>query len=153
MRACLRDDYGFAPIGRDRIRRLLGEMGLEAVYPKKRIPTSVPNESHKKYPYLLRGLPIIRQNQVWGTDITYVRLEKEWAYLVALIDWFSRYVMSWELSLTMESDFCVAALKGALNVFVPLITPASLKRVASRSAWTGKEDVLITSLPNDYGGR
>jgi putative transposase len=99
-------------VGEKRVRRLLRTMGLMAVYPKKRL--SLPNAEHKKYPYLLRGVPIERPNQVWSADITYVRLRKGFAYLVAIMDWHSRYVLSWELSLSLESDFCVEALKRAL---------------------------------------
>jgi putative transposase len=99
-------------VGDKRVRRLLRSMGLMAVYPKKRLSLSSPN--HKKYPYLLRGVQIIRPNQVWSVDITYVRLRKGFAYLVAIIDWHSRYVLAWELSLSLESDFCVEALKRAL---------------------------------------
>lgn len=121
LRHYLRDDYGFPGIGRDRIRRLLQRMGLEAVYPKKRMHTSIPDHAHRTYPYLLRGLPVLRPNHVWGTDITYVRLEEGWAYLVALLDWFSRYVVAWELSRTLESDFCISALERALEAATPEI--------------------------------
>lgn len=85
-------------IARDHVRRLLRIMGLETIYPKAKPNTSIPDQTRRKYPYLLKGLPIIRPNQVWGTDITYVKLETGWCYLTAFIDWFSRYVVSWELS-------------------------------------------------------
>ena len=94
-------------------------MGIEAIYPKKRL--SDPNSQHQKYPYLLKNLPIISPNQVWGTDITYIRLVKGFCYLVAIIDWFSRYVVAWTLSETMEIEFCLDNLKQALNINVPVI--------------------------------
>jgi putative transposase len=100
------------PIGRDHVRRLMRLMGLEAIYPKRRL--SVRNGDHKVYPYLLRDLAIIRPDQVWCSDITYLRLRGGFAYLVAVMDWFSRYVLSWELSMSLESGFCVSALRTAL---------------------------------------
>lgn len=109
-------------IARDHVRRLLRIMGLEAIYPKQKLNTSQANLHHRKYPYLLQNLPIIRPNQVWGTDITYIRLEIGWAYLVAFIDWFSRYVVSWELSQTLEIPFCLSALDRALDIAVPEIS-------------------------------
>lgn len=109
-------------IARDHVRRLLRIMGLEAIYPQAKPNTSEPNQQHKKYPYLLKGLSIIRPNQVWGTDITYVKLENGWCYLIAFIDWFSRYVVSWELSPTLEIPFCLSALNRALKIAVPAIS-------------------------------
>jgi putative transposase len=108
-------------IARDHVRRLLHTMGIEAIYPKTKPHTSEPHPNHRKYPYLLKGLPIIRPNQIWGTDITYVKLENGWAYLVAFIDWFSRYVVAWELSPTLEIDFCLIALERALKIATPEI--------------------------------
>lgn len=102
-----------------RVRRLLRKMGLEAIYARPRL--SMPAPGHRIYPYLLRGLPIIRPNQVWGTDITYVRMRRGFAYLVAIMDWFSRYVLSWELSVTMDVGFCVTALEWALKYAKPEI--------------------------------
>jgi len=119
MRGALADDYAIR-IGRHQTRRLMRLMGLEAIYPKTK-KTSASEPSHRKYPYLLRGLPIIRPNQVWGTDITYLRLEEGWAYLVAILDWYSRYVIAWEVSRTLESDFCIAALNRALQKTSPEI--------------------------------
>jgi putative transposase len=104
-------------VGDKRVRRLLRSMGLMAVYPKKRL--SLPNVKHKKYPYLLRGVTISRPNQVWSVDITYVRLRKGFAYLVAIMDWYSRYVVAWELSLSLESEFCEEALRRALAEGIP----------------------------------
>jgi len=106
-------------VGEKRVRRLLRMMGLMAVYPKKRL--SLPNAKHKKYPYLLRGVTIERPNQVWSADITYVRQRRGFAYLVAIMDWHSRYVLAWELSLSLESDFCVEALRRALSKGMPEI--------------------------------
>ena len=109
-------------IARDHIRRLLRIMGLEAIYPKPKSNTSESHLNHRVYPYRLKGLRIIRPNQIWGTDITYVKLETGWAYLVAFIDWYSRYVISWELSPTLEIDFCLTALASALKVATPEIS-------------------------------
>lgn len=106
-------------ICREHVQRLMREMGLEAIYPKKR--TTIPNQQHLKYPYLLKNLPIIRPNQVWGTDITYIRLLKGFCYLVAIIDWFSRYVVAWTLAETMDIDFCLTNLQTALNINIPEI--------------------------------
>lgn len=118
IRNDLKDEHGIS-IGRHHIRRLMRLMGLEAVYPRKRMNTSIADDSHQKYPYLLHGIIPRYPNQIWGTDITYVRLEEGWAYLTAILDWFSRYVLAWELSPTLETDFCIAALQRALEVGTP----------------------------------
>lgn len=102
-----------------RVRRLMHLLGLEALYPKPR--TSVPAPGHTIYPYLLRGTKIVRVNQVWSTDITYIRLQQGFVYLAAVLDWHSRFVLSWELSNTLESGFCVSALERALSVGTPEI--------------------------------
>jgi len=102
-----------------RVRRLMRLMGLEAIYPKPRL--SLGAKSHHKYPYLLRGLKIEAPNQVWATDITYIRLASGFVYLVAIMDWFSRYVVSWEVSVTLEAAFCLAALERALETALPEI--------------------------------
>lgn len=99
-------------VGPKRVRRLLRTMGLEAIYPKPKLSQS--NPEHKIFPYLLRGLAIERCNQVWSTDITYIRLEKGFVYLMAIIDWYSRYVLNWALSTTLEADFCIEALSATL---------------------------------------
>ena len=111
MRSTLRD-MGY-PVGRGRVRRLMRKMGLMAVYQKPR--TSVPHPEHKVYPYLLRNLEIGRPNQVWCSDITYIPMKRGFLYLVAIMDWHSRAVLSWRVSNTMDSDFCVAALEDALT--------------------------------------
>lgn len=97
-----------------RVRRLLRQMGLEAVYPKPKL--SKGNSEHKIFPYLLKDLQIERCNQVWSTDITYIRLKHGFVYLMAIIDWYSRYVLNWALSITLEADFCIEALNEALAV-------------------------------------
>lgn len=99
-------------VGRKRVRRLMRLMGLSAIYQKPR--TSIPNPEHKIYPYLLRNLAITRPNQVWCADITYIPMRKGFLYLVAVMDWYSRKVLAWRLSNTMDTDFCVAALEEAL---------------------------------------
>ncbi len=116
MRVVLDRDYGIA-IGRDHVRSLMRVLGLAAIYPKKGL--SEPHPSHPIFPYLLRSVPIIRPNQVWSTDITYVRLAHGFAYLVALIDWYSRYVLAWRLSASLEITFCLEMLDEALQRFTP----------------------------------
>lgn len=106
-------------IGRHRVRRLMRQMGLAAIYPRPRL--SVSDAEHKVYPYLLRDLAIVRPDQVWATDLTYLRLQHGFAYLVAIMDWCSRYVLAWELSLSLDSDFAVRALQRALAVSRPEI--------------------------------
>jgi len=96
-----------------RVRRLLRKMGLEAIYQKPN--TSKPNPEHKVYPYLLRGLVIERCDQVWSTDITYIRLSSGFVYLVAVIDWYSRYVLGWALSTTLDADFCIETVGNLLE--------------------------------------
>lgn len=107
---------GYA-VNHKRIQRLLQKMGIQALYPKPAL--SRPNPEHKVYPYLLRGLEITRPNQVWSTDITYIPLRNGFLYLVAVMDWFSRYVLSWQLSNTLDNRFCIAALQQALQVGRP----------------------------------
>ena len=111
-------DRGFK-VGRKHVRRLMRLMGLMAVFPTKN--TSKPNPNHKVYPYLLRGVPITRVNQVWNMDITYIRLDKGFVYLTAIMDWPSRYVISWRLSNTLTADFCVECLNDALQYGKPEI--------------------------------
>jgi putative transposase len=100
-------------INRKRVQRLMRLMGIAAIYPKPRL--SRPNDEHEVYPYLLRDVPIVRPDQVWSTDITYIRMAHGFLYLVAIIDWFSRYVLSWRLSNTLDTLFCIDALEEALS--------------------------------------
>ena len=100
-------------VNRKRVARLMRQMGIEAIYTKPHL--SQPLAGHKIYPYLLRGVKIERVNHVWSADITYVRLQQGFIYLVAVIDWWSRYVLSWAVSITLESSFCLEALESALR--------------------------------------
>jgi putative transposase len=100
-------------VNRKRVRRLMRKMGLVSIAPKPNTSRAAPQ--HKVYPYLLRGLDMGRPNQVWCSDITYIPLEHGFAYLTVVLDWYSRYVLSWEVSVTMEEDFCVSALESALR--------------------------------------
>jgi putative transposase len=102
-------------INRKRIQRLMRLMGLEAIYPKAH--TSRPHPDHKVYPYLLKDLPINRPNQVWATDITYIPMNRGFMYLVAVMDWHSRKVLSWNISNTLDADFCIEALKRAFSSY------------------------------------
>lgn len=106
-------------VNRKRIRRLMKIMGLEAVYPKPRLST--PNAGHLKFPYLLKNLILRAPNHVWATDITYVRMYGGFLYLVVVMDWYSRYVISWELSNTLDFGFCAEALHKALRIATPEI--------------------------------
>lgn len=114
MHYALRNEFGLAA-GRDSIRWAMDVLNIEAIYPKKKL--SVPNLMHKKYPYLLRNIRIDRVNQVWSTDITYIRLKGGFVYLTAIVDWYSRFVLSWRLSTTLETRFCTEALQEALERF------------------------------------
>lgn len=100
-----------APVGRGRVRRLMRFMGLRATYPRPR--TSIPAEEHPKYPYLLRDLTIERPNQVWCSDITYIPMRRGFAYLVVIMDWHSRATLGWRLSNTLDTSFCLDALRDA----------------------------------------
>lgn len=104
-------------VNRKAVQRHIREMGLEAIYPKANL--SRRNQEHRVYPYLLRGLAINTPNQVWGADITYIRMRAGWMYLVALLDWYSRYVVSWELSDCLEVDFVIEAVTEAFDTARP----------------------------------
>jgi putative transposase len=104
---------GKSKVNRKRVVRLMARMGLEAIHPGPR--TSTRNPDHVVYPYLLRGLTIDRRDQVWSTDITYIPLDRGFMYLTAVIAWFSRYVLCWRLSNTLDGRFCLEALEEALS--------------------------------------
>jgi len=111
MTVRLNNQHGYN-VNHKRIARLLAKMGLQAIYPRPK--TTISHPQHKKYPYLLRNLEINRPNQVWAADITYVSMPRGFMYLVAIMDWFSRFVVAWQLSNTLESTFCVEVLQRAL---------------------------------------
>lgn len=114
----LKRNYQLA-VNRKHISRLMHVMGLEAIYPKRN--TSKPDNQNRTYPYLLRNVTINHPNQVWGTDITYIKLEHSFCYLVAIIDWYSRYVVAWELSSSLEIEFVIRNMEKALKLSKPEI--------------------------------
>ncbi len=110
----LYDEHGLV-VNRKRIQRLRRLLAIETLYPKRNL--SLANQNHKVYPYLLRGLDINRPNQVWSTDITYIPMSKGFVYLVAVMDWYSRKVLSWRVSTTMDTSFCIDTLEEAIENF------------------------------------
>jgi len=105
------------PNNHKRVERLMRMMGIQALCPRRK--TSTPHPAHQTYPYLLRDMTIRRPNQVWGTDLTYVRAQGQWFYLVAILDWYSRYVLAWRLSRSLSVGFCVEAIEAALALGIP----------------------------------
>jgi putative transposase len=136
-------------VNRKRVRRLMQVMGLEAIY--RRPNTSKPAPGHKVYPYLLRGLEITRPNQVWATDITYIPMSRGFLYLVAIMDWHSRYVLAWRLSNTLEVDFCVEALEEALSKGRPEIFNTDQGSQFTSEAFTGR--LLAQGIQVSMDGR
>ncbi len=139
------------PIGRKLVSRLMREMGLEAMYPKPK--TSIACPSHKKYPYLLRDLLVTKPNQVWSADITYIRLKNGFVYLVAIMDNFSRRVLSWELSNTLDESFCLEALDRALSAATPEIFNTDQGVQFTSSAFTGRLEAKQIQISMDGRGR
>jgi putative transposase len=132
-------------IGKERVRRLMREMGLVAL--GSQLNTSRPHPGHKIYPYLLRGVMIKGVDHVWSTDITYIRMIGGWLYLVAIMDWFSRYVLSWKVSITLEIDFCMEALELALRQGKPKIFNSDQGSQFTSPAFTGilqSQDIRIS---------
>ena len=140
-----------ATVNVKRIRRLLRFMGLEAIYPKPRLSQATPG--HRIYPYLLRGVKITRVNQVWSTDITYIRLQGGFVYLVAVMDWYSRYVLSWEVATTRETAFCVSALERALQLGQPELFNPDQGSQFTRQAVTGVLPARASAISMDGRGR
>ena len=138
-------------VNHKRVSRLLRVMGLETLYQKPRL--SLGGAGHKIYPYLLRGLRIERPNQVWGTDITYIRLRQGFVYLVAIMDWFSRFVLAWELSVTMETSFCLSALGWALRRGTPEIFNTDQGSQFTSSDYTGRLQEAGIRISMDGRGR
>jgi putative transposase len=141
---------GYA-VNHKRVQRLMRLMGLQAVYPKPR--TSKPAAEHKVYPYLLRNLDILQPNHVWSADITYVPLTGGFMYLVAIIDWFSRYVVAWQLSNTLDSHFCVQTLQQALQRRRPEIFNTDQGAQFTAAAFTGILETAQVRISMDGRGR
>ena len=125
---------GYA-INRKRVIRLMARMGLSAIYPK--LVLSGPQPDHRLYPYLLRGVTVTGPDHVWSTDITYIRLSRGFAYLVAILDWYSRKVLAWQLSNTLETHFCLDCLDEALKISQPLIFNTDQGAQFTSLAFTG----------------
>jgi putative transposase len=138
-------------VNRKRVQRLMRVMGLEAIYPRRR--TSEPCPEHRIYPYLLRNVAIERPDQVWSADITYVPLRRGFMYLVAVLDWHSRYVLSWELSNTLDSSFCVTALEAALAQQQPEIFNTDQGAQFTSQAFTGVLEAANIAISMDGRGR
>jgi len=138
-------------VNRKRVRRLLQLLGLAAIYPKPK--TSTPAPGHRLYPYLLRGLPITHADQVWSSDITYIRLAQGWVYLVAILDWYSRYVVAWAVSNTLASTSCVRALEQALARGRPGIFNPDQGSQFTSQAFTGRLREAEVRISMDGRGR
>jgi putative transposase len=138
-------------VNHKRVERLMGLMGIEAIYPKPRL--SQPGLDHRVYPYLLSQIQIERPNQVWSTDITYVRMNQGFLYLVAILDWNSRYVLSWELSNTLDTRFCLAALDQALGQAHPEIFNSDQGVQFTSREFTGRLETSGIRISMDGRGR
>lgn len=144
---------GYA-VNSKRIRRLLRLMGLEALYPKPRLSLAGDARSQEeRYPYLLRGRTIAEVNEVWSTDITYIRVRGGFLYLVAVLDWHSRYVLAWELSNTLDTGFCLAALENALHLGQPRIFNTDQGVQFTSAAYTGRLEQAGIQISWDGRGR
>jgi len=152
------------PVNRKRVRRLMRTMGLQAIYRRPR--TSQPGPGHKVYPYLLGAMEITMPNQVWAADITYIPMARGFLYLVAIMDWYSRYVVAWRLSNTLDADFCVETWRrrwardrrksSTLTKAVSSPVRPSLNfwsATESESAWMGKAGIATTYSWSGCGGR
>jgi putative transposase len=138
-------------VNRKRVQRLLRLMGLEALYPKPRL--SVPGRGHRIYPYLLRDVRIERPDQVWSTDITYIPLKAGFMYLAAVIDWYSRYVIAWRLSNTLDGAFCLEMLEEALSGGRPEVFNTDQGTQFTAEAFTGRLKSAGVAVSMDGRGR
>jgi len=138
-------------VNKKRVARLMQLMGLQAVFPGRK--TTIPAKEHKIYPYLLRGVSITRPNQVWSTDITYIPMVKGFMYLAAVIDWYSRYVLSWTLSNTLDSAFCLEALEQALQRGTPEIFNTDQGAQFTAHAFTSRLTAVNIRISMDGRGR
>lgn len=141
-------EQGYA-VDRKRVRRLMQLMGLEAIYPKPRL--SLPGEQSVRYPYLLGGMSIQSRDQVWSCDITSIRLARGFVYLMAIIDWFSRFVLAWELSTTLDTSFCLEALERALQAARPQIFNTDQGVQFTSKDWTAR--LLQADVRISWDGR
>jgi putative transposase len=139
-------------INHKRVRRLMQLMGLQAIYPKAR-PKNQPQKAHKVYPYLLRDLEIVRPNMVWSADITYIPMPQGFMYLTAVIDWYSRYVLSWQLSNTLDGHFCLIALEQALALGKPDIFNTDQGVQFTAQAFTDRVERAGIQVSMDGRGR
>jgi putative transposase len=138
-------------VNRKRVRRLMRVMGLEAIYPKPRL--SLAGKGHRIYPYLLRGVKVERRDQVWSTDITYVPMPSGFMYLAAVIDWFSRYVIAWRLSNTLDGSFCLEVLEEALRSGKPEVFNTDQGVQFTAAAFTGRLEEAGVAVSMDGRGR
>jgi putative transposase len=138
-------------VNRKRVQRLMRRMGIEAIYPKPRTTRRGPG--HKIYPYLLRNVEVVRVNQVWSSDITYVPLQSGFMYLTVVLDWYSRYVLSWRLSNTLDGDFCLQALEEALPHGPPEIFNTDQGSQYTAVAFTGRLQAAGVAVSMDSRGR
>jgi putative transposase len=141
---------GYA-VNHKRVRRLMQIMGLQAIYPKRK--TSVPGKEHRIYPYLQRGLEITRPGHVWSADITYVPMQRGFMYLVAILDWFSRYVLAWQLSNTLDGRFCLDTLQQALQLGRPDIFNTDQGVQFTALEFTGRLEAAGVRISMDGRGR
>ena len=148
--AQLRWDTGLI-VGRKRTGTLMEEMGIAAIYQKPNLSKN--NTDHPIFPYLLKGLPITRPNQVWGTDITYIRMQGGFVYLVAFLDWYSRYIVSWKLSTSLEQSFVLEAAQKALGRAVPEIINGDQGVQFTSHEYIGLWDQERTKISMDHKGR
>jgi len=138
-------------VNRKRVQRLMRVMGIEAIYPRRRTTQSA--AGHKIYPYLLRNVVIERPDQVWSSDITYVPMRHGFLYLAAVMDWYSRYVLAWRLSNTLEGSFCVEALDEALSRGRPEIFNTDQGSQFTAAAFTGRLETCGVAISMDGRGR
>jgi putative transposase len=138
-------------VNRKRVQRLMRVMGLEAIYPKPKLSAS--GRGHRIYPYLLRNVSIVRPDQVWSTDITYVPLASGFMYLAAIIDWYSRYVLAWRLSNTLDGSFCLEMLEEALSRGRPEVFNTDQGVQFTAQAWTGRLESAGVAVSMDGKGR
>ena len=138
-------------VNRKRVRRLMSKMGIEAIYQKPNLSKAA--AGHKKYPYLLKGLDINRPDQVWASDITYIRMNSGFVYLAVVMDWFSRYILSYELSTTLEGEFCIEALGKSLKKSKPEIFNTDQGVQYTSKSFTGILEANEIRISMDGKGR